>query len=265
MKATCILFLAALCGCGYDSFDARRPEGASGAFNADIATLRASFASPYTVDRDVVVCGTVTTSDSAGNFYRVFMVEDGAGAIEIRAGLYDLHALYPEGLQVTVALRGLTLGMQAGILQAGFKALPSSYYPVEYIGHPALLEKYVSRVCVASPPVPSPTPIASLGREMCGRLVRIPSLRSCSAEGASWASPSAGAGYPPSDGYRKFKDPAGDSILVVTDGYASFAGESVPSFVTALTGILSFGPAPGTGGKDMYAVKMRGPADAEIP
>lgn len=66
-----------------------------------------------------MVSGNVTTSDREGNFFRSFFIEDETGAVEIRAGLYDLHAVYRLGQQVTVVADSLTLGLTGGVLQLG--------------------------------------------------------------------------------------------------------------------------------------------------
>ena len=91
-----LLLLFSNISCDYDQFDPPNSEpGSVPVTTMDIATLRAFYQDdPVWVvgQRSVVVSGYVTTSDQAGNFYRSFFIEDETGAVEIRAGLYDLYA-----------------------------------------------------------------------------------------------------------------------------------------------------------------------------
>ena len=88
-------------GCDYDRFDPPEPHPADVPVpTMSIATLRSLYkGDPVSVTgkRSVVVSGNVTTSDREGNFFRSFFIEDETGAVEIRAGLYDLHAVYRLG------------------------------------------------------------------------------------------------------------------------------------------------------------------------
>ena len=71
---------------------------------------------------------SVTTSDRAGNFYRTLCIEQAGAALEVMVGLDHLHNDYPPGSRLMVRLRGLTLGLQYGVLQAGTRAEPGSGY-----------------------------------------------------------------------------------------------------------------------------------------
>lgn len=266
-----IILLLGLClfGCGYNRFDDYTPAEIMPLpeKTTDIASLRLLYAgSRIDVTDDLVVVGRVTTSDRAGNFFRTFMIEDATGALEIRAGLYDMHRIYPVGTRVAVKLRGMSLGFDQSVLQAGARPLPSSYYSTEYLGNRAIVDRYVVRGGVGEPPVPAVTTIAALNEGMCGRLVRIEGLRLAGATpGAgdpgdipvTWAIPSPGKGIAPSYGYRKFKDPKGDSLLVVSSGYAAFAAATIPSGGHTITGILSHGTVSGTYGRNVYMLRIR--------
>ena len=57
-----------------------------------IAALRALYAGEtFPVTGDITVEGTVTSSDRARNFYRSLCIEDGNAAIEVMAGIDQLH------------------------------------------------------------------------------------------------------------------------------------------------------------------------------
>ena len=81
-------------GCGYDDFGEPHPADETAPLpNMSVATLRERCAvGPVAFSGSgVVLSGYVTTSDRADNFYRTLMLEDNSGAVEVCAGLYDLH------------------------------------------------------------------------------------------------------------------------------------------------------------------------------
>lgn len=53
-----------------------------------------------------------------------------------------------------------------------------------------------------------------------------------------------------------------DSVAVVTSGYASFAGDTVPAGRVTLTGILMYGKFGGT--REVFALKLRDGNDVEM-
>lgn len=189
---------------------------------------------PLTFTENYRIGGVVTASDESGNFYRTFMVDDHTGGVEVMAGLYDLHTLYPVGRLVSINLRGLTLAQTSGgVFQLGFRSLPSSGYPVDYIGHSALLEKYVLRGGVNTEfQVPDPA-VSDLDDSWLGRLVRIRGLELRGGGETTWATVE---GRYPKD--IRATDSADNWLYVYTSGYADFAGETIPVGRVDVTGVL---------------------------
>lgn len=266
MKILAVAAALILAGCGYDNFGPYQSgETPASPYNTNIGDLRAYYyGTPLTVDRDMVVRGVVTSSDRGNNFYRTLVVEDATGALEVFTGLYDMHNIYPVGQPVVLRLDGLTIGMGQGVLQAGMKALPSSGYQIEYIGQRPLVDQYLSRDGRLQAVAPLQVSIPALREDMCGRLVRIQSLMFDSPEQTTWGVPSASPAVPPSTGYRRFADPSGDAVMVVCSGYADFASELIPVGVRRnITGVLLYGPAPGTAGRSVYMLKIRDLGDVQ--
>ncbi len=75
---------------------------------------------PLNIDEPLVAGGYVTSSDRAGNFNRTFTIEDPTGGMEIMAGLYDLHNIYPSGCYVTVRLEGCAVAESHGCYRRGY-------------------------------------------------------------------------------------------------------------------------------------------------
>ena len=126
------VFGAVLLGaCGYNEFG---PPGdgrlAAPLPNMTVSSLRSLCADgPIRIEGSgAVLTGYVTTSDRANNFYRSFFVEDRTGALEVRAGLYDLHNMYGLGEQVALRLDGLSAALDDGLLRIGLRG--TDYEPV---------------------------------------------------------------------------------------------------------------------------------------
>lgn len=244
----------ALCGC-YDRHETPRTTSKAGAPNARIETLRENYRGHVVrIDDAIRIAGRVTSCDREGNFYKSLVVEDATGAVELMAGLLNLHADYPEGIRLCIEVQGCALGMSRGVLQIG--QMPPDYddYAVDYIASRVRLDALVRSDDTPQPLVPRRVAIDELDEELCGRLVRIEGVRVLPPEDPeapdTWS------------GYRTFADAAGATITLYTSPYARFADHTVPAGEVSLTGILQYGPGTpeGTG----FLLKMRYERDCEI-
>lgn len=237
-------------GC-YDSHFGQAGEApGEGSPNASLADIRARFTGqPVVVEGDIRVAGRVTTSDRAGNFYRTLCIEDAGAALEVMVGLDHLHNDYPPGSLLLVRLRGLTLGEQFGVLQAGSPAEPGSGYATGFLGSKAAADAVVVRLGGGVPPEAAATTIPELAPSMCGTLVRIPDVGLFGEEAAvTWA------------GYHRFADAEGNLIRTYVRTYADFAGTPIPEGRGSLTGILQ---QDGTAA-DRYILKLRDETDFRL-
>lgn len=196
------------------------------------------------IEQDMVIGGYVTSSDRASNFYRSFTIEDNSGGVEIMAGLYDLHNLYPEGYYVSVQLRGCSVGTSRGVMQVGMAAKEYSEYATDYFASKVMLDKHIKRYNIRQQIAPMPLTLAELERELCGRLVHIEAVQ-CD-EGGVWS------------GYRLFHDSEGRGVMVYSSEYADYAQQPTPTGVVSLTGILQYGDVQG---QEYYIIKMRDEED----
>jgi hypothetical protein len=219
-----------------------------------IAGLQARHTSGLvTLPDDGLIGGVVTASDRSGNFYRSFLIEDFTGAVEVMAGLYDLHALYPEGRVVYVSLQGLTLGVRDGVFQLGL----DDGYRAGYLSHPALLDAHLFRGGWNTEFRPAIVSVSQLTDAWIGRLVTVYGLTLNGAGTTTWATPAADSftGYPLEKDVRA-TDPQGRRIDIYTSGYADFAGDTIPTGPVAVTGIV-------LKEEKNYRLKMRERRDVE--
>lgn len=203
----------------------------------------------FVVESDVVVCGRVTTSDQAGNFYRTLVLEADGAAVEVMAGIDGLRNIYPEGCDVTLRLQGLALGQSYGLLQVGRAPTPGSGYATDYIGSRAALDQHLIRSTCETPLVPTLCTIDELTPEMAGCLIRVDGLRFMpeDPEEATWS------------GYKRFTDNEGNEIETYTRLYADFADAAIPTGEVLLVGILQCSAR--ADGSPRYMLKMRDESD----
>lgn len=240
-----IAMLWGAAGC-YDSrFDAPAAGSSCEAVTETIATLRGRYAgSAFSITSPVVVAGTVTSSDREGNFYRSFCIEEEGAALEIMAGIDQLHNDFPEGCRVVLRLEGLTVGESRGVLQVGRAPQAGSEYEVDYLGSRAALDRHVSRCGEALQPiVPERLSINELAPGSAGTLVCIDQVRYTPEDltAVTWA------------GYKRFTDKEGNEIYTYVRTYADFADEEVPVGWVSLTGILQYDDS----GEGRYLIKLR--------
>ena len=238
---TVLILLSTGCGSGHDFGDYSESDFISTAVaNITIAELRTFYehGGPTTFTRDYTIVGTVTADDLSGNFYRSFIVEDGTGAVEVKAGTYDLHTLYPAGREVFIHLTGMTYGQQDGMAQLGLKGLASGGFEVDFMNHNAIIEKYVTRGRMGAT-TPAKVSISEITAQTIGSLVTVEGLTLEGGGHTTW-------GVPASDSYNgmpqtrdiKAVTASGKVIYIHTSGYADFASAVAPEGEVSVTGIV---------------------------
>jgi hypothetical protein len=244
---TYIFALALLAACERDDFgDCGDCTGSTVYPNTEISEIIRLYAGEYRiVNEDVIVAGYVTANDVSGNFYRTFVVDDGTGALEVRAGLYDLKNLFPEGRYVAIKAKDLTVSRYNGVMQIGYSPRGGSL--PEYFGHIQILDRYVIRGGEVKPVAPFTVSVPEFTDDICGRLVTVRGLRLKAGEEGTWATQSDYGSY----SNRVFVDASANEITVITSKYADFAGNAIPSGTLSLTGILM------KVNNSMYGLKMR--------
>lgn len=245
-----LIFCLCLASCGDDSICVDPGDNDITPYpNMDIGDMRRLYnGSPSVVNRDVVIAGVVTANDLTGNFFRTFIIEDATGAIEIRAGLYDIKNLFPEGRYVVVKAAGLTVSDYNGVLQIGL-APSGGRHQADYFGNKAVMDRYVIRGGMETVVEPQIVTVGQLEDALCGRLVRMTGLTLKAGEPDTWASADEYTSY----SSRVFTDGDGFEISVSTSKYASFAGNRIPDGRVSLTGILMK--------ENNFALRIRGLGD----
>ena len=120
--------------------------------NTTIAELAAMYETgkPWTVDKNIVISGIVSTTDKYGNFYKSFYIQDKTGGIELKLGKNGLYNDYLPGQRIYVDCRDLELGMYGykggsgnGMVQIGFNNGGDDTYETSYIESSILIDSHV--------------------------------------------------------------------------------------------------------------------------
>ncbi len=248
-----ILFSVALLavffgGCGYNDFgELQLPDNEDIQRNMEISTLRDWHRRDGVqyINDDFVIAGWVTAEDKSDNFHRTFMLQDFTGAIEIRAGIYDLNTVFPRDRLITIKTKNLALSMYNGVLQLGRPPLGNDRQVDYIVSHYVRGTYFWPQDDYRTMRPRNRSSVDGLTDDLCGRLVRIDDIQYVDTEHVTWA------------GMRIFVDACGHEIAVNTSTYADFADDNVPLTKVALTGILSKNST-------RYILKLRDINDVEI-
>ncbi len=219
--------LLGLTGCDYNRFDPVEPNPyANLTANTTPGDLyRLAAAGTFTAGAEMLLSGVVTSSDSAGNFYRTLVVQQDERAVELLLGTYDIYSAYPRGQQVIVRLDGLGWALRDGLLQVGWPADGTS--SPDYIGSSPLVRGCVVRAGRFSTLTPPRLRLDQITADRIGQLVTL--------TGGSFTQ----GGSAPWSGERTYSAPGTTSIRTYTSPYASFAGQTLPAGAVDLTGIVT--------------------------
>ncbi len=173
-----------------------------------------------TLPHDMVIQGTVISSDQEGNCYKYITIDDGTAGIQVKINSNPLYNNFPLGQHVYIKCDGLVLGDYRKLLQLGWwendgmQGISSNK-----------LYKYIFKDGLPGPnPEPSIelTSANQLQDNMYSRLVRLKNVR-FEDPGQLFAS---GTSSDQQSRIIKFED--GTSIILYTSYYANFASQATP-------------------------------------
>ena len=196
-----------------------------------IAQLKAmdSLTSSYTqvgvggsTPANVVIEGIVVGDDRSGNFYKQIVIQDATGGVQVRLNATNTYTDFPVGRKVWIRCDSLYIGRFNGTHQLSYNlngdAIPETLTRRYVIGGP--------RNQVITPKV---TTIAQLQPEDINTLIELREVEFAAGDlNATFADPIARRTQ-----NRTVRDCNGQTALVRTSGYASFAGVRVGNVAPA--------------------------------
>lgn len=217
-----------LAGCDYDRFG-ELPAEESPVMNANttLASVERFYRNGGVDFPDgTVVSGTVTTSDSAENFYKMLVIQQEETPLAVLTGTYDTYSAYRPGGRIAVRLDGLRVGLWDGMLAVGAPE-PEYTEGIDYIASDAVLRKIIARMDGSEPVDTLETSIAGISSALAGRLVRLSDVFFTQGGRHTWS------------GEQTLSDAGGRTLRTYTSPYASFADDLLPEGRISLTGIVT--------------------------
>lgn len=225
----CVLSGLCLTGCNYGRFgDLKGQDTPALTANTTLASVERFYRDGGTdLPEGTIVGGTVTTSDSSGNFYKMLVIQQDGTPLAVLTGTYDTYTAYRPGEHVVLLLDGLRLGLRDGMLSVG---APEPNFPkgIDYIASDAVLRRIMTRSTLPAKPVDTlELTVPEVKASHAGRLVRVNGGHFTQGGKHTWS------------GEQTFADDYGNTLKVYTSPYASFADNPLPEGVVELTGIVT--------------------------
>lgn len=224
------------CERDYDAPLLTEPEYTGPAANITISELRTQNAAatentPIIITKDQVLKAVITGNDESGNIFKKIYLQDETGAIEMGVDQNSVYNYYPVGQTVYVDLNGLSISVYGDEQQLG--------HPEGYLFRTPWedFEKHVSKDGWANPENAKPVVIDDISTINAApdnykfKLVQF--------TGVTFQNGGKGI-FAPEDGYgeENITDSHGNTIMIRTSNYASFAGNKLPEGKGNVTGIL---------------------------
>lgn len=208
------------------------PSGDIPVYNGTATHTLAAFKTAYNSDLlqitdNAIIKGTVVSSDETGNVFKKLYIQDETGGIEVNISATSLYKKYAVGQEIFIECKGLYVGKYGGVLQIG--AL--------YNGKIGQMDETTanSHIFLNNTPkvlTPQVITIPTLSADLIDKLVILENVSFVNGGTNNYVSNATNTS-------EQIKDAAGNTIVVYTNKYASFANTLLPSGNVNITGILS--------------------------
>lgn len=199
--------------------------------NTTIAQLKAMYTGNLdSINTDIIIQGIVIANDESGNFYKTIEIQDETGGIEVKLNRTSLYTELKVGQRVFIKCKGLFLGNYGGLIQLG------SVYNGAIGQIPDIfIDSHLYRDSLpGSLPAPTVLPLTQFTPGNLSTLVKVENVHF----------PEAGQVYALSYSIqsatnRTIIDDDGNTLILRTSGYASFAAAKLPKGKGSIMGVLT--------------------------
>lgn len=228
------------CERDYDAPLLTEPEYTGPAANITISELRTQNAAattdvPIIIAQSQILKATITSSDEAGNIYKNIYIQDETGAIGVRVDQSNICTKYPVGQTIYIDLEGLCVSVYGGEQQIAIYDESNNYktapIPWEIFQEKAIRDGWGAPENVKPIVLDDISTINTSPDNYKFKLVQF--------TGVTFQNGGKGI-FAPEDAYgeENITDSHGNSIIVRTSNYASFASNKLPEGKGNITGIL---------------------------
>ena len=195
-----------------------------------------------TFSQDAIIEGYVISSDETGNFFKTISIQDDPSnpsthGVQIEIDANSLYTKYPVGAKIQIQLNGLVAGYDRGVIKLGSTYISGTETRVGRM-KPALATANVKKTCDGATTI-QPKVVTGLAGalkpENVNTLVTIKDIQ--------FENPEADRTYGDAAGQttvnRKLIDKKGRSVDLRNSGYATWAGEALPTGSGEITVVVS--------------------------
>lgn len=206
------------------------------------------------IEEDLIIGGVVVADDKTGNFYKSIAIQDETGGITVRLDGTNLYTSYPVGRKIYINLKGLYIGDYNRLIQIGGGIDNTDPSRPELSPLAAnLFDTYIIKGSAGNAVTPKVVTVAELHDSLQSMLIQLDNMEFVSADTSKTYADVAGK----QSVNLSVKGCTGNSVIVRTSGYASFAGENVPNGNGTLLAIYTmFG--------NTKQLVIRGPEDVQF-
>lgn len=182
--------------------------------------------------QDVIVSGTVISSDREGYINKEVYFDDGTAGAKIRINMFYNSVVYPEGVKIAISLDGLGAGIVGDILTIGIKGYNNSIYPLQ---NEFTITKHIARGEQIDTLEPIECAPEQITPALCGRLVKVCNLKHTPLE----SEPIVAGGY-----HRFTNQSNGQYLYIYIDPESYDYGDFLPNQTVDITGIATLAITP---------------------
>ncbi len=228
--------------------------------NTTIKELKNLHVTPDGFDKiteDLLIEGEVIMDNRSGNYYKVIVIQDATGGIEVKFNDAFVAERYLIGQTVYIRCQGLLLTDYNGLTQLVGSTLEENGVLSEVGLTEAQVYDQVFKGRINNPPVaPKVLTISQLGLQHVSTFIRIENVQFARADtGKTFADP-----ITQISANRTIETCGGQQILVRTSGFANFAAQKTSGGKGYIEGVLGiFGTTYQLALRDERGVQMTGP------
>lgn len=204
--------------------------------NTTIAQLKSRLITPgsfVAIEDDVIIKGVVVADDRSGNFFNSFILQDETAGIDVRISISNAYNFFPIGREIYIKCKGLVLGDNSGVTQLGGYTYTQT--GAVRLGNIVNTGAFIFRGKKVGEPAPKVKTINELVGGDITTLVKLENVEFVPADTAELFADAVGLRTL----NRTIQDCNGNTIVVRTSGFATFAVDLTPKGKGSVTGIYT--------------------------
>lgn len=188
------------------------------------------------ITEDYILEATVLSSDKEGNYYKSLVVQGEVEGIAISLDRYYVYNDYPPGQKIYVKCKGLSLGLNGGVVNIGSTYDDDGVIKFGRIQGDIVIDQHIIKSCVNEPITPRTIILDQVDDKFVNTLVKIENVQfRDDMIDTTFANSQAD---PPESYNLILQDLYFGERILRTSGYSAFAKDSVPKGSGTMIAVL---------------------------